>query len=54
MPPFIGEFISEAVYNGQLASNPEHEVSATINTCRFVDVDGSKEQRSGTSWQVQI
>ena len=51
MPPPIGDFISDAVYEGQLRSNPDHEVQE--NTCWFIDVEHSIEQRNGTSWQVR-
>ena len=49
MPPHIGDFISDAVYDGQLRSNPEHEVQD--EACWFVDVEGV-EKRNGTSWEV--
>ncbi|KAH9917836.1 P-loop containing nucleoside triphosphate hydrolase protein [Fomitopsis serialis] len=48
MPPHIGDFISEAVYDAQLASNPLHPVK--IPESYFVDVEGGEEKRNGTSW----
>ena len=51
MPPPIGDFISDAVYDGQLRSNPDHAVQD--NTCWFMDVDDSIERRNGTSWEVR-
>ena len=53
MPPDIGEFISDAVYDGQLRSNPNH-LKAGKATCFFVDVCDSIESANGTSWQVSI
>lgn len=50
MPPHLGEFISEAVYDAQLASNPLHPVK--IPQSYFVDVAESQEKRNGTSWMV--
>ena len=48
MPVGIGEFISDAMYEGQLRSC--HKI--TTPACWFVDVDGSKERKFGTSWIV--
>jgi hypothetical protein len=42
MPPQIGDFISEHVYEGQLKSYPKHVVPSSVVACRFVDVDGSE------------
>lgn len=50
MPPHIGDFISDAVYDGQLKSNSEHEISD--HACWFVDVANGVEKRNGTSWEV--
>ncbi|KAL6307425.1 P-loop containing nucleoside triphosphate hydrolase protein [Sparassis latifolia] len=40
MPPQIGEFISDAVYDGQLQSNPLHPVpiSDKLTACYFIDL----------------
>nr|GAT46571.1 predicted protein [Mycena chlorophos] len=43
MPPQIGSFISQKVYDGQLKSNPHHPVPDTEVACYFVDVIGSRE-----------
>ena len=50
MPPHLGDFISEAVYDAQLASNPLHPVKKPESY--FVDVAESHEKRDGTSWMV--
>jgi len=42
MPPQIGDFISEHVYEGKLKSNPKHVVPSSVVACRFVDVNGSE------------
>ncbi|KAH9838487.1 P-loop containing nucleoside triphosphate hydrolase protein [Rhodofomes roseus] len=49
MPPHIGDFISTAVYDAQLASNPLHPIQ--IPESYFVDVEGGEEKRDGTSWK---
>ncbi|KAF7316738.1 AAA-12 domain-containing protein [Mycena chlorophos] len=43
MPPQIGSFISQKVYDDQLKSNPHHPVPDTEVACYFVDVIGSRE-----------
>ncbi|KZT29779.1 P-loop containing nucleoside triphosphate hydrolase protein [Neolentinus lepideus HHB14362 ss-1] len=48
MPPTIGDFISQHVYEGKLQSNPEHPV--TGHRCFFIDISGGKEISEGTSW----
>ncbi len=50
MPPQLGEFISDAVYDGQLSSNPDHPITGLA--CFFVDVNGATEKRNGTSWEA--
>ncbi|KAI0649113.1 P-loop containing nucleoside triphosphate hydrolase protein [Trametes meyenii] len=45
MPPLIGDVISEAVYDGQLQSNPNHPISGDTPCCWFVHVEGSEEQQ---------
>ena len=52
MPPHLGDFISDAVYDAQLASNPQHPIK--IPESFFVDVADSQEKRSGTSWMVKF
>lgn len=51
MPPQIGDFISDSVYDGQLQSNPEHPITSKITACYFVDIEGT-EKPSGTSFTV--
>jgi len=46
MPPQIGDFISQHVYDGQLKSNPSHVVDPSDIACRFVDVDGCEQLAS--------
>ena len=53
MPPQIGGFISQEVYNDKLDSNPEHPITDATLACRFIDVVGAIEQKSGTSWVVR-
>lgn len=48
MPVCIGEFISDAMYEGQLRSS--HKI--TIPACWFIDIPGSQEQMHGKSWKV--
>ncbi|KAH9068366.1 AAA domain-containing protein [Lactarius deliciosus] len=43
MPPQIGEFISEKVYNGELKSNPEHPTKSSTTACHFVDINGAEQ-----------
>ncbi|TFK45821.1 hypothetical protein OE88DRAFT_1083984 [Heliocybe sulcata] len=50
MPPTIGQFISQYIYEGQLQSNPGHPVAG--QTCYFIDVSGGKEELHDTSWMV--
>jgi len=46
MPPQIGDFISEHVYDGKLKSNPSHVVPSSVVACHFVDVNGSERRDS--------
>ncbi|KAL0573213.1 hypothetical protein V5O48_008733, partial [Marasmius crinis-equi] len=46
MPPQIGQFISDHVYNKQLKSNPLHPIKDEVLACRLVDASG-KEERDG-------
>jgi regulator of nonsense transcripts 1 len=43
MPPQIGDFISEQVYDGDLLSHSGHVVPSSAIACRFVDVNGSEQ-----------
>lgn len=56
MPPQIGDFISAAVYDGQLLSNPSHPVTSEITSCYLIDVSHGQEQRQAgeTSYQVSF
>ncbi|KAI6157048.1 AAA domain-containing protein, partial [Pisolithus tinctorius] len=47
MPSAIGDFISQAVYNGKLKTCHGNSVSLP---CRFVDVERGRETKSGKSW----
>lgn len=48
MPIGIGEFISDAMYDGQLQSS--HPI--TTPACWFVEVSDSEEKKSQTSWEA--
>ncbi|KAG0706771.1 P-loop containing nucleoside triphosphate hydrolase protein, partial [Suillus ampliporus] len=50
MPPQIGMFISDAVYDGLLESNPLHPVTGERMACHFINIP-SQEQLHGTSWK---
>lgn len=50
MPPQLGDFISEAVYDGKLKSNPKHPITRDLVTIKIVDAEGS-EQPAGDSFQ---
>jgi regulator of nonsense transcripts 1 len=43
MPPQIGDFISQHVYDSQLKSNLSHTVPSSVISCHFVDVKGFEE-----------
>ena len=49
MPPQIGKFISQHVYDGQLKSNPRHRVKSGTIACYFVDVNGVEQRNKGMS-----
>lgn len=51
MPPQIGQFISTAVYEDRLKSNPLHPIKDDVIACRFIDAKGG-ESLSGDSYQV--
>jgi hypothetical protein len=44
MPPHIGDFISQHVYNGKLKSNPDHPTKSKTIACRFVDISGVEQK----------
>ena len=55
MPPQIGRFISDAVYDGLLQSNPNHPVTDASIACHFVNVSEGHEEHldnQDTSWMV--
>jgi hypothetical protein len=52
MPPQIGQFVSDAVYEGQLKSNPLHPVTEETVACHFIDVVSGREQREGDSFKA--
>jgi hypothetical protein len=43
MPPEIGDFISDHVYNGLLKSNPRHRVKPSTIACHFIDINGREQ-----------
>ncbi|TRM64357.1 P-loop containing nucleoside triphosphate hydrolase protein [Schizophyllum amplum] len=49
MPLFIGNFISESVYDGQLLSQ---HCSSAADCCRFIDVAHGQEVKAGMSWKA--
>ena len=53
MPPFIGDHISKSVYDGKLASNPDHPVKNKTISCYFIDVVAGKQKSEGTSLKVK-
>jgi len=52
MPPQIGDFISSAVYDGQLQSNPSHPVTSKSIACYLIDVSHGKHQGQEYSFKV--
>ncbi len=48
MPPQLGDFISQAVYEGKLKSNPLHLIKDDIIACHFVDVMSGRERQNGS------
>ncbi|KAF9267868.1 hypothetical protein L218DRAFT_1057752 [Marasmius fiardii PR-910] len=50
MPPQIGQFISDLVYDSRLKSNPEHKITDEVLACRLVDA-GGREESSGSSFK---
>ena len=55
MPPQIGEFISQRVYDGQLLSDENHVVPSSTIACRFIDVNGIERlDNDGKSTYVSV
>ena len=55
MPPQIGEFISQHVYDGKLLSDAGHVVPSSHIACRFVDVNGIERlDKDGKSSYVGV
>ena len=52
MPPQIGDFISTAVYGGQLQSNPSHPITDQTIACHLVNVGHGKQQSQDHSFKV--
>ncbi|KAH9068365.1 P-loop containing nucleoside triphosphate hydrolase protein [Lactarius deliciosus] len=53
MPPQIGDFISQRVYDGGLQSYSRHPTKSRTIACHFVDINGS-DSASGTSRIVSV
>ncbi|TFK33237.1 P-loop containing nucleoside triphosphate hydrolase protein, partial [Crucibulum laeve] len=53
MPPQIGLFISGAVYEEKLNSNPFHPITDKFTACLFIDIM-DKEKRHGESYMVCV
>jgi len=51
MPPQIGDFISTAIYGGQLQSNPSHPITSQTIACHLVDVSHGKQQSQDYSFK---
>lgn len=51
MPPQMGDFISGAVYDGALKSNPNHVITDRTLACQFIHVPGV-EIFKGNSFRV--
>ena len=55
MPPQIGEFISQQVYDDLLLSDERHVVPSSTIACRFIDVDGLERlDKDGKSTYVGV
>jgi hypothetical protein len=52
MPSLIGDFISGAVYNGELESWEDHPIKPITPSCFFVNVAKGKGVPLGTSQYV--
>ncbi|KAE9405144.1 hypothetical protein BT96DRAFT_988692 [Gymnopus androsaceus JB14] len=47
MPPQMGDFISQNVYDGLLKSNPTHPITNKTIACRFINVLGNEQMNIG-------
>jgi len=55
MPPQIGEFISQYIYDGRLLSDARHVVPSSDIACRFIDVNGIERlDKDGKSSHVSV
>jgi regulator of nonsense transcripts 1 len=55
MPPQIGEFISQHVYDGLLLSDAGHVVPSSTIACWFIDVNGIERlDKNGKSSYVGV
>ncbi|KAK0500409.1 P-loop containing nucleoside triphosphate hydrolase protein, partial [Armillaria luteobubalina] len=54
MPPQLGDFISQAVYESKLKSNPLHPIKDDIIACHFVNVMGRECQITSKSFIVSF
>ncbi|CAK5269394.1 unnamed protein product [Mycena citricolor] len=52
MPPQIGDFISQHVYDSKLSSNPMHPIPNSHIACQFINVVNSKEKLQVTSTSI--
>jgi hypothetical protein len=52
MPPQLGDFVSKAVYDDKLQSNPLHPIKNSIRACHFIDVADGKEEFYDKSYMV--
>ncbi|KAJ4477314.1 P-loop containing nucleoside triphosphate hydrolase protein, partial [Lentinula aciculospora] len=53
MPPQMGDFISNTVYNGELKSNSKHAINDKTIACQFIDA-GGVERSERDSYIVSI
>jgi hypothetical protein len=54
MPPAIGDFTSQFVYNNQLKSFEKHPIQPDTPSCFFVNVASGKALSNDTSFYVSI
>lgn len=52
MPPQLGNFISEAVYNNQLYSWEQHPIALDIPSIHFIHTDGKERKTQEESFEV--
>ncbi|KAJ3714136.1 P-loop containing nucleoside triphosphate hydrolase protein, partial [Lentinula raphanica] len=50
MPPQMGEFISSAVYEGALRSNPKHAIADHVIACWFIEASGTESEMNNGSF----